>query len=142
MELDGLNQKIRIQSSYLTVTQNSINNMLNGEKYLKINDVVGQKVTEILKSKGDLLIASFVAAIIAISTHRDKEVLMHYFGHCYNNGDDFDDKNKLELSLESLERYIRLNHSPLIEITDLLCKTLVKVAQNRIFPPLPKRWLT
>ncbi len=138
LEMDELNHKIKVQSAYLTVTGNSIDNMLNGKSYLKINDVVERKVTEILKSKGDLLVTSIVAAILAISTHHDKEILMDYFGYSYNNGNDFDDKNKLERSLYSLEIYIQSNHSPLIEITHLLHKTLIKIAQNRIFPPLPK----
>jgi hypothetical protein len=82
-----------------------------------------------------LLVASIVAAaILAIRTHHDMDILTDCFWYSSNNGNDFMDRNNLETALHTLESYVRLNHSPLIEVTRILRYIIVKMDQTEYFP--------
>ena len=132
LELDELENEINSKSKYLASTEARIEDLTNGEGYLKINEIIENKVTSLLSHKNNLIMACTVAAPLAIRNDPNENMLIHHFDYYHNPVHDFSDTN-------NVERYIQTNHMVLLEIISMFQDKVLKTVQYQVFPSLPKQ---
>jgi len=136
-EVDRLNNVIKSKSTYLNTLENSINDLINGEDYPGILEIVQQKVTSILNSKENLLIASIVTVLYILRNHPNKAILIidpEYYDYemCITtNSEDF-------LKDSSFKKYIKTHYKPILDIANILYEKILKQVQNDILFSSPK----
>jgi hypothetical protein len=106
--------------------------LTDGEDYLKINEIIENKVTSFLNHKNNLIMACIVTALLAIRNDPNKNMLIQFFDYYHNPVNDFSDTN-------NVERYIQTNHPQLLEIISMFQDKILKTVQSQVFPSLPKQ---
>ena len=130
---DELRQKTKIESARLKIAENSIADFKTSEDYLKINEIIENKVTSLLNPQHNLIMACIVTALLVIRNDPDKDILIHYFDYYNNPRNHFSDTN-------NVESYIQTNHTQLLEIVSMFRDKILKAVHNQIFHSLPKQW--
>jgi hypothetical protein len=114
----------------LKTTEDLIDGLKNSKDYSKINEIAERKVTSILNSKNDLIMACIVTSLLAIRNDPNKDSLIHYFDYYHNPKNHFSETN-------NVESYIQTNHAQLLEIIGMFHGKILEIVQNQIFPSLP-----
>jgi hypothetical protein len=136
-EEDSLDYIIKSKSTYLDTLENSIDNLTNGEDYQKILEITQQKVTSILNSKEDLLMASIVTTLYVLRNNPDKTRLIIDL-------EDYDSETSITnnsgnfLNDLSFKKYIKTHYEPILDITNSLYEKILNVVQDDVLFSSPK----
>jgi hypothetical protein len=138
-ELDEIEEKIDSKTKYLKHVEDTIVDLINGEDYAKINEIIERKVNSLLSQKNDLLIASVATAFLAIRNDPEKDVLTHYCDYYHNPRNNFGDANDAESRQNNFGIFIQTHHKQLLETTDMLRDKILKTVQSQILSSSPKQ---
>jgi hypothetical protein len=136
-EEDSLDYIIKSKSTYLDTLENSIDNLTNGEDYQKILEITQQKVTSILNSKEDLLMASIVTTLYVLRNNPDKTRLIIDL-------EDYDSETSITnnsgnfLNDLSFKKYIKTHYEPILDIANSLYEKILNVVQDDVLFSSPK----
>ena len=135
-EIQNLSVKINIKQIKLGLLEESLDDLISSEDFLKIKNHIMQTAISMLDDKNDLLVASVVTVIQAIKLDPNKGFLISgLYNHTDNSNNEFDNSD-YQMTIKEVKDYLTTNNTTFIDLLHMVYDKILFEVQNQMLFPI------
>lgn len=135
-EIQNLSSKIFIKQTKLRLLEESLDDLLSSEDFLKIKNLIMQTASSMVDDKNDLLVASVVTVIQAIKLDPNKGLLISgLYNHIDNSNNEIDNSDYQE-TIKEVKDYLTTYHTTFFDLSNMLYDKILFEVQNQMLYPI------